>query len=110
MRPELVTTTTTVEIIVDFEECIPLGNPSMEIPVENLIVQNNLSILAEVAALGTSIFSLGYVEEEDEIPLSSLMKEAKKKKVAQKQDTVPGVAEYPTVETHEDNILLDLET
>lgn len=81
-------TTTTIEIIEDSEECVPLENLIVEIPTENLTVQKSLSILAEVVVLGTLIFSLGYVEEEDEIPLSSLMKEAKKKRVAHKQDTV----------------------
>jgi len=42
----------------------------VEIPTENLIVQNNLSILAEVVVLGSSIFIPCYVEEEYEIPMS----------------------------------------
>lgn len=100
--------TTIMDIIEDSKECVPSENRSMEIPVEKLIVKNNLSILAEVATLGTLIFSLGYVEEEDNIPPSSLMKEAKNKKETSKQDIVP--EKDPIVETHEDTIPLDLET
>ncbi len=53
----------------------------METLAENLIVQNNLSMLADVTAMGALIFSLGYIEEMDDIPMSSLMKKSKKKKV-----------------------------
>lgn len=84
MGKESVTTTTTVEIIEDSEECVPLENPPIEVPIKNLRVRKNLSMLAEVATMGTSILNSSYVEDEDDIPLSSLIKKVKKKKVAHK--------------------------
>lgn len=71
--------TTTVEIIEEFEGRSSPKNPPIETLAGNLTMQNNISILADSVVMGASIFTSGYIEEGDNIHFSSMMKKSKKK-------------------------------
>ena len=72
--------------IYDLEECTPSIDSHAENPPPNSPIWDKLSLLADVAT--GSVFSIGYVEGEYDIPLAILIKKTKKRKIVDTQEAI----------------------
>ena len=101
--------TTPIEID-DSEERVPSRDSLIGNPLGNSPVHSDLSISSDIVAQDHSVCSEGYVDKEEDIPLSSLLKKVKKRKVASVQDVSPETTKGATMEKNEGVVPQNSET